>query len=307
MKIQLILLALFLSIMPVAITANDTVDRLLPQTTLTNTAVITAREELPGNQQVIVNSEAVIHEILFSAWPNENDKPTTHTLSIQTADLLGRTTRGIWRWKTSSGTVPWWSCGIGLKDDEAKRKAVEIVLAATMGIEKAKTDYGIKINIWGLLGTMSRESGFDECAIGMHTRFWAYKEGYLKRPKRHISHSLDEIFELVDSEKWKKKWGWVDGGLGQLLWGKIYKGPLEDLLSINPGALIVANEMAKRLSGHLRLLGLIKKTGKKSNLWQKNSWVLNRPWAFWPGSLSQDYDEKVTKRAKILGAKDDEI
>lgn len=305
MKVQLILLAILLLAIPLVITANDDVDRLLPLTTLSPTAptqVRAIRKEAP----TLVYSIDIQNQILFEAWPEENNKPEQQTFTARTREILGRATKGVWRWKTSSGTEPWWSCGEGYEGKEAKEKAAKIVLATYIGIKQAKYKYAIEVPIWGVLGTMSRESSFDECAIGMHTRFWAYKKGLLKRPARHITHSLDEIFSLIENKEWKKKWGWVDGGLGQILWNKIYKGPLEDLLSVNPGAFLVTEEMAKRASGHKSLNKLRSRIGMPQ-VNSSDSWAVARPWAFWPGSLSKDYDQKVTKRAYRLGAKESEI
>lgn len=219
-------------------------------------------------------------------------------------ELVDRLVDGIWKWKTLNGTVPWWFCGIGIKEQESIDKAHEWVDTTLKEIEEIKKTRGYNLNIWGIFGVMSRESAFDECAIGLHTRSWAYKNGLLKRNKRHITHTRDEIFSVVNNKEWKKTWKWVDAGPGQLLWGRIYKGPLEDMLSVKPGIRITVVEMVDRYLNSIQSVNFKSKMGLG---FSKRVWWYNRPWALWPGSISKEYTKKVERRARLLGATKEEL
>lgn len=216
-------------------------------------------------------------------------------------ELIQRLTNGIYNWKTNHGESPWWFCG--KKAPNPKEKAMmwayQIVTSANM----VGAAYSFPLNPWGIAGTISRESAFDECALGLYPRLWAYENGLLRRKKQHISHSRKEIDRLVRDKKFLKRWPAIDFGPGQLMWKSVYKGPLDPLLSVSPGVRLVVMEMGRRIARYRSIWS----RRVKNRPWEKQPWWFARPWAFWQGKLSETYDSKVVKRARLLGATKQEL
>ncbi len=222
------------------------------------------------------------------------------TIKDGTSDLVNRVTDGIWRWKTGNGTRKWWSCGVSVEVKESQkiaRKWAEIVVSES---KKAGEFHGYNLNVWGVVATMSRESAFDVCALGLKPRLWAYKNKLLKVKRVHITHTREELDKLFKNKTFMKKWPRLDLGPGQRLWCKkctrsdVYNGSLDNIMSLDPGIKLVVEEMVKRVIRHAQ-----KRKGKRL----KNKWWYNRPWAFWPGSEpSKVYAKKIQNRAYLLGA-----
>lgn len=232
------------------------------------------------------------------------------TSSGEDNDLKSRIASGILKWKTSDQTRPWWYCGVKLEGQDAIDKSYEWANIVVDEVDKIKSELGYDLNVWGVLGTMSRESAFDECALGLYPRLWAYEHNLLKKRKRHITHTREEINKLVKNKEFMKRWPRLDLGPGQLMWRSVYKGKKEDLMSVDPGVGIVVREMANRLSHHIGFNKMISRL--KGNIIKKHNkkWWYNRPWSFWPyggGKPSKEYAKKVQRRAYLLGATKQEL
>jgi hypothetical protein len=207
-------------------------------------------------------------------------------------EVIERMAHGIWKFKTEGGRVPWWHCGesidVEASREEAKRWAAGIVGAAVAG------DNGL-LNPWGMAGVITRESSFDECAVDFVTRRWAYRNKILKPPPTHITHSMEEIYAMVNDKRFKqKRGGKLDAGPGQLRWGSITKLPLEQVMTLDPGLMVVADEMRSRS------VPLVK-DARFSRI------LAVRPWRMWPGHYDDVYGEKIEGLARMLGARRSEI
>jgi len=218
---------------------------------------------------------------------------------IDNVSVRQRLAQGIIRWKTKGSVVVWNECGKRYKQEEVKEVAYAWTDSLIESIDKHENLNGWRLNVWGVAGTAANESSFDRCAIGKHTRFWAYDKGLLKPRKRTwISHSREDILRLVRTKEWKKEWNWVDAGGLQVLWKRVWKGPLEDMLTLNPGLDIGVKEMYRR-SMHFYKNNTIPELAKRS-------------WRLWPGKglkhpRSDKYDAKITRLARKLGATSEEI
>jgi len=224
--------------------------------------------------------------------------------------LRDRLAAGILRWqsvKTHSGekVVVWNECGRRLAKEDVEQVAQEWATNLIRAANNSEKIYGWRINLWGVMGTIANESSFDRCAIGRHTRSWAYSQGLL-RTKRGtwISHDKRDILKLVKNPKWQKEWKWLDAGALQVLWKRIYRGPLEDLLTLNPGLDIGIQEMQRR-TNHFQNY-----SSKKDQ--RRLYRVSKRAWRMWPGTFPEDakataYDKKVTMFARKMGASKTEI
>lgn len=224
--------------------------------------------------------------------------------------LRERLAAGIIKWTTARGrgkekAVVWNECGERIKPEDVRDNALEWANQLIRAANSSEKMHGWRINLWGVMGTIANESCFDRCAIGGHTRKWAYKRGFLK-PKRFtwISHTKEDILRLVNLKQWKKEWKWVDAGALQVLWKRIYRGPLENMLTLNPGLDIGIQEMQRR-SNNVHAYTHPKKRRQHSKLYR-------RSWRLWPGKpLEADraikYDAKITKFARRMGALRTEI
>ena len=224
--------------------------------------------------------------------------------------LRKRLAAGIIKWTTVRGrgkekVVVWNECGTRIKSEDVHDNALEWADQLIRAANSSEKIHGWRINLWGVMGTIANESCFDRCAIGGHTRKWAYKKGFLK-PKRFtwISHTKKDILKLVNHRQWQKEWKWVDAGALQVLWKRIYRGPLEDMLTLNPGLDIGIQEMQKR-SNNVYAYTKMKKRKHLSRIYK-------RSWRLWPGRPLKDaravkYDAKITKFARRMGASRTEI
>ena len=224
--------------------------------------------------------------------------------------LRDRLAAGILKWqsvKTHNGdkVVIWNECGRRIAKEDVEQVAQEWATNLIRAADNSEKVYGWRINLWGVLGTIANESSFDRCAIGLHTRAWAYSRGMLKAKKgTWISHSKKDILSLVKNKKWQKEWKWVDAGPLQVLWKRIYRGPLEDMLTLNPGLDIGIQEMQRRTS-HFQSYGSKK---EQRRLYK----ISKRAWRMWPGAYPDEskavaYDKKITMFARKMGATNKEI
>jgi hypothetical protein len=193
---------------------------------------------------------------------------------------------GLKRLKLRKGG--WWECG---KLIEGEKSIGNRALIYAYEIAKAcalMSGDQFELNVWGVAGTILNESGFDRCALGLYPRRMAYKLGVLKKRKHCISHTRDEVLKALEHKELKKAFAFtgVDLGPGQLL-SRFYDRPNDyrAMMELEYSLVNTARVMRNRARWH----------GTK------------RPWLYWPGPRSDWYDKKVTKRAKRLGARKDEI
>ncbi len=197
--------------------------------------------------------------------------------------LIGRLATGFAKWKSHG----WWECGVLYETKEdigdlALKYAFEIVRSVSI-VSAGDDGETWKLNAWGLTGTMMNESRLDRCALGTHPRKRAYQLGLIKRRKRCISHTEEEILKAVTDKKmlrFFKKTGY-DLGTGQLL-SRFYPKDVsfKEMLSVRGGTLEAAWTMKRR------------------GRWYKT----DRPWTYWPGHKADWYDVKVTRWARKIGA-----
>lgn len=239
---------------------------------------------------------------------------------VEEADIVlrDRLAAGILKWQTLKNhrgekVIVWNECGKRVPQEEVEKVALEWASNMVRAANESAEIYGWRINLWGVMGTAANESSFDRCAIGRHTREWAYKEGLLKNKRfTWISHDKKDILKLVNHRKWKKTWKWVDAGALQVLWKRIYRGSLEDMLTLNPGLDIGIREMQRR-SNHYENFN--SRIGKRYfTQWEvrRATRLARRSWRMWPGSGLESerasvYDKKVTKFARKMGAHSTEI
>ena len=194
--------------------------------------------------------------------------------------IVGRLAQGIAKQKYKNG---WPECGRWVTekkaiDDLAIQYAFAIVRAAW---EVSGDDF--ILNPWGLAGVIKNKSNFDRCALGLYPRRKAYELGILKRRKRCISHTEEEILKVVNHPKMKNLFSrsGYDIGSTQLL-SRFYSNPndFKQMMSLDYGVAEGAREMRHR--------GRIYRTPK--------------PWAFWRGYNCGWYEDKIKRRMKKLGA-----
>lgn len=199
--------------------------------------------------------------------------------------IITRLARGIHSWKTTR-EHGWWECGQYTEtgpetEDKAILLAYHLVKAAD-----AFSDEGITINIWGLAATIAHESSFDRCAVGYHFRKWAINKKLIRARKRSISYGQEELLGAMKSPlaKWWFETTGVDVGYCQLL-TRFHNGTRREMMDPVKGLEICAEEFRYR-SERLKT---------------------ERPWRWWRGHKSPWYDDRVTRRAMVLGARSDEI
>lgn len=146
----------------------------------------------------------------------------------------------------------WWECGKKYNTpQEIKTAAHEWATAIVK--EQSKTTYTLRYsgkeirpNLREAVGLILNESRFDRCAIGLYTRKHAYKNGLLRRPITHISHSLEEIEDMFPKIEGRL----VDLGPGQIV-RRVGKNHLpweqtKKYLTVVPGIKLVFEGMAYR-------------------------------------------------------------
>ncbi|MBN2342503.1 MAG: hypothetical protein JXX29_06170 [Deltaproteobacteria bacterium] len=205
--------------------------------------------------------------------------------SDEQVTLITRLARGIHEWKTRR-EHGWWECGqYTPTGPETEDKAILLAYHLVKAAERFSDD-GVQINVWGLAATIAHESSFDRCAVGYHFRKWAINKKLLKPRKRSISYGERELLDAMNSRRaqwWFETTG-VDVGYCQLL-TRFYDGTRREMMDSVKGLEICAEQFKYR-SERLKT---------------------ERPWKWWRGYKATWYDDRVTRRAIVLGARDDEI
>lgn len=239
----------------------------------TNATLDSVGQSIMGDPLVVDSSE----------WPqtvHQDSKATS--LPVDAVRIVGRMSRGIVRsWVDMRNRGLWFECGIQYDSHEEKEKA-----ATEWAFHIVRAARRNNVNPWGLAGTIANESNFDRCAIGYHPRKWAQKKQMLKKKRRTISYSADEVIAAYQSIAAKRAWrntGW-DVGPCQML-SKFYPGDIEDMFTLVPGIDICAMEMHAR--------GEMYRT--------------KRAWRWWRGAETGWYDSRITHHARLIGARRDEI
>ena len=219
----------------------------------------------------------------FITWPQTmHVDEESNALPTEQLRYVGRMAEGIlFGWVEKRNRGIWFECGLRYetldeKEEAATLWAYQIVRAASAH----------EINPWGLAGTIANESNFDRCAIGYHPRKWALSKHMLKRKRKTISYSAEEIISVYRSIAARRRWshtGW-DVGPCQML-SKFYPGNIEDMFSLVPGIDICAMEMRSRA----------------------DMYGTDRGWRWWRGHETGWYDDRVTRFARIMGASSDDI
>jgi hypothetical protein len=187
---------------------------------------------------------------------------------------IGQIADGLYKWKSKAGG--WYDCGIHTTDSyDLKDKSIKY---AMLIVEVSRT---YNVDPWGLVGVFANESRFDSCALGYYPRKKAYSLGILKKKKRSISHTREEILAVLNHPKMKKLFRrtGVDIGLGQLL-SRFYRNrdDYENMLSPRGSA----TEAAWWALGINR--------GRHTK----------RFWRWWRGSETDWYDKKIVKWIKKI-------
>jgi hypothetical protein len=219
----------------------------------------------------------------FNIWPQTIHNDTQATgLPLSTLRLVGRMSEGIvtnWVEKRNRGI--WFECGLQYETCDDKKEA-----ATRWAYHIIQSALSHHVNPWGLAGTIANESNFDRCAIGYHPRKWAVRKQMLKRKRRTISYSAAEVIAVYRSIAAKRRWhqtGW-DAGPCQLL-SKYYPGDISDMFSLSRGVDICAIELHAR----------------------DEMYRTHRGWRWWRGTETAWYDARVTRFARKIGARRDEI
>jgi hypothetical protein len=216
-------------------------------------------------------------------WPQtiHVDEEAT-SLPLEQVRLIGRLASGIVHdWVDMRNRGLWFECGLRYETRSEKEAAAT---SWAYHIVRAAESNGV--NPWGLAGTIANESNFDRCAIGYHPRTWAVKHNMLKKKRRTISYSAAEVLAAYQSIAATRAWrdtGW-DVGPCQML-SRFYPGSIEDMFTLLPGVDICAMEMSAR-----------------SQMFDSK-----RGWRWWRGRETDWYDERITRHARRLGARRDEI
>lgn len=219
----------------------------------------------------------------FFTWPQTmNVDEENSSLPLAQLRYVGRMSEGIlYNWVEKRNRGVWFECGLRYESTEEKQEA-----ATLWAYQIVRAALQHEINPWGLAGTIANESNFDRCAVGYHPRKWALQKNMLKRKRRTISYSAEEVIAVYRSIAARKRWshtGW-DVGPCQLL-SKFYPGNIEDMFSLKPGLDICAMEMRSRAE----------------------MYRTNRGWRWWRGAASDWYDSRITRFARLMGATKEEI
>jgi hypothetical protein len=219
----------------------------------------------------------------FITWPQTfHVDEENSSLPLMQLRYVGRMAEGIiFNWVEKRNRGVWFECGLRYETAQEKEEA-----ATLWAYQIVRAALQHQINPWGLAGTIANESNFDRCAIGYHPRTWALNKHMLKRKRRTISYSAEEVVSVYRSIAAKKRWrhtGW-DAGPCQML-SKFYPGNIEDMFSLVPGIDICAMEMRSR----------------------EDMFRTDRGWRWWRGAETDWYDSRVTHFARLMGATRNEI
>lgn len=212
--------------------------------------------------------------------PLEKEKPRFTAEEVKEIAVLAK---GILRWHKKRNRGFWWECGVLRKEEDMESRSMywAYIIFDAVKLENERSRF--KFSFWGVVGTIANESNFDPCALGIHPRRKAYEMGILKKNKRSISHTREDLLRVLKNPKfmrWFSRSG-VDIGVLQVLsslwpenysWGQM----LDEKVSLEIGV----SEMAKRA----------------------RIWKTKKPWAYWRGHYVLWYDEKISKRARYMGA-----
>lgn len=253
-------------------------------------------DPLPSTEMVLEDKEEKTNLVEF---PNEEQ-----------LRLIGRLSKGILRVARNKGGGRWWKCGSVLSDEEAEKHAMEWAYrTAYLSWEFSDngSDGGIMIDPWEVAGIAANESGFDVCALGPWPRKWAYQHKTMKRNRRTLSHSFEEIYKTMTHPKGLKRWSTIgiDAAPLHQLWrcdektvkerGWIVKEvvcvPKWNVEGLPPIPLKEVFSLGKGFEYNVRKL-------KKDSIKFKTK----RPSLYWPGHRSECYSGKVRRWERRLGA-----
>lgn len=162
----------------------------------------------------------------------------------------------------------WYVCGEELDEERRLREAARIAYRV---VSEAQS-LGVEFDLWGVVGTMANESGFDRCAFGLKPRQWAVSKGLLNAKGQTISYSELELLPAIRHPDMVKAFAasGFDLGLCQVL-SKFYLGEEVDML--RDGIRICLLEMQNRA----RMFGT------------------TEPWEYWRGEKTAWYKAKIEK------------
>lgn len=197
--------------------------------------------------------------------------------------IIGRLSEGILKFKKKRGG--WFRCGHRATEKEMEDWSVlwaYRIAEAAWNISDGEDDEW-NLSPWGIAGLIMHESGMDECAVGPNVRGHAYKLELLKRSKITISHSKDDVINMLKDERMQKafKETGVDIGPCQML-SRYYSRQTDynAIMTLGYGLDECAREMRHR-----------------SNFYKSNT-----PWEVWPGSPKDWYKDRIERKCKMLGA-----
>ena len=193
----------------------------------------------------------------------------------------------------------WFECGKRIRGEKARReRASEWATGILRAVELANTAHNIELNPWGVFAVTHKESGFNECSLDLQTREWAVKQGLVKRLKQ--TYTKDTVYKIISSKHFNRARRRADLGPMQVRYGgKLSREKMDQILSLNPGMVWAAGEMAERSVDYP-----VKRKGRSK--------PQPRPWKLWPtlnarSVRSFEYDIRITRIARWLGAKFEEI
>jgi len=203
--------------------------------------------------------------------------------------LVGRMSDGIYAYKKK---VNIWECGVELDDRELSDLSLKYAFQIVQAAKGVSDGVGMEdrwvLNPWGLAGTIGHETKFDRCSLGLNPRKTAYRVGALKKRKRCISHTEEDVLKALKNPKVKRMYArtGVDLGVSQLL-SRFYEARYDYKKMLN---LKYGTEQAARVMRH---------RGRRHST--------KRPWLYWRGSKQTWYLDRVERVMKRLGAKKHEI
>ena len=254
-------------------------------------------------------------------------------------ELWIRFVRGILRSrqrKAPNGTkvIRWEACGEEIPREELLERATTWALSYVKSLKEVEEQTGVEINPWGAFATSANEGGFNECALCFAARRWASKHKarewtietwkgktagrWVEKkvvPRFRLTYDRETVWKIInhkDYEKGVAKWttkkgekktvrlrNKFDGGPYQIRFSvkSLSRERFDYLMSIHPGVYLGVREMARR--------------ALESQKWNRWDDPHPRPWQMWPGynsiSRSHNYDRRICKVARWLGARRDEI
>jgi len=243
--------------------------------------------ELPYSEPTIVDPQpsTKLDIVSLNLFPTEYEK-----------DVIARLEEGIYRAKLhpESGEPYWFECGEKYTKEAAKNRAHEWAYHIVRAVHYASDNPYVNLdpymlNVWKVAGTINNESGFDECTMGLFVRKYGIKAKIIEPKKLTVSYTREEVLKVANDPR--TQWAFKDTGLDlgplQVL-DKYIDISIEDMLTIENGLYAQVEHMKQRGVQH----------------------DTDMPWLTWPNfRISENgwYDEKISKRAKKLGAYDWEI